>query len=64
MPIPNKRGGTLRVLTCRVCGEQFTRRKSQPVCCHDCNVIYKAEQIILSQANLQGASNNDQGHIE
>lgn len=55
----NKRAGTLRSLTCRVCHKQFTRKKFQPVCCHACNIIYKAEQLTLSQANLQGANTDD-----
>jgi hypothetical protein len=59
MPVQNKRGGTLKVLICRVCDKQFTRKKFQPVCCHDCNTIYKATQQTLSQADLQGASNNE-----
>jgi hypothetical protein len=51
-----KRGGTLRVLTCRVCNREFTRKKFQPVCCHSCNLIYKSNP---HQANLQGATTND-----
>lgn len=55
----NKRAGTLRSLTCRVCQKQFIRKKFQPICCHACNITYKAEQLTLSQANLQGANTHD-----
>lgn len=67
MPVQNKRAGSLKVLTCRVCNKEFTRRKFQPVCCHACNLIYKStctgQSNTLSQADLQGASNDQHRNI-
>lgn len=63
MSVENKRGGTLKLLTCRICAKQFTRRKFQPVCCHACNLIYKATQT-PSHANLQGAITHDTSNTD
>lgn len=58
MSVQNKRAGTLRVLTCRICNKQFARRKVQAVCCHACHLIYKEDKI-KSLADLEGAISND-----
>lgn len=59
-----KRAGTLRLLVCRVCGTEFTRRKAQPVCSNACNLIYKqskhnAQNNPSTTADLQGAKSHD-----